>query len=109
MGCLLGASSLDIATFWCKTSRSPRNSKFETGFPCCYEVIFVKIGEQNILSSTLLTWLTLSKNLVSCSGGFHLCCCPGLGNIRRGPDAVPMGTRISRSSFPFGWIWGTAT
>lgn len=92
MGCLLGASSLGVATFWCRTPRSPRNSKFETGFPCCYEVIFVKIGEQNILSSTLLARLTLSEYLVSGSGGFHLCCCPGLGNIRRGSSGVPMGT-----------------
>lgn len=50
-----------------QNSKESKNSKFETGFPCCYEVIFIKIGE-NILSSTLLAWLILSKYLVSPSG-----------------------------------------
>ena len=91
-----------------QNSKESKNSKFETGFPCCYEVIFVRIGEQNILSSTLLVWLTLSEYLVSPSGGFHLCCCPRLGRIRGGPDGVPMGTCGTRSSCSFGWAWGTA-
>lgn len=91
-----------------QNSKESKNSKFETGFPCCYEVIFVKIGEQNILCSTLLAWLTLSEYLVSPSGGFHLCCCPGLGNFRRGSNGVPMGTCGTRTSCLFAWIRGIA-
>lgn len=88
-----------------QNSKESKNAKFETSFPCYYEVIFVKMGEQNILSSTLLAWLTLSEYLVSCSGGFHLCSCPGLGDIRSGrmlPPPTPAGP--GASSFPFGWI-----
>lgn len=88
-----------------QNSKESKNSKFETSFPCYYEVIFVKMGKQIILSSTLLAWLTLSEYLVSCSGAFHLCSCPGLGNIRSGPmlpPPTPAGP--GASSFPFGWI-----
>jgi hypothetical protein len=52
VGCWQGANSLGNAILM-QNSKESKNSKFETGFLCCEEVIFVKPGGQTKLYPAL--------------------------------------------------------